>query len=60
MNTNVAWILKKHKELWAKAYKINPAIQPSGSNLNWDEYYKAVAEAQDFEKANVSIKGVQR
>lgn len=53
---NVKQILRKHAELWEKAKRLNPAFAPQGSNLSWDDYYEAVAKAEDFEKREVSLR----
>ena len=57
MKVNIAYILKKHKELWSKAQDLNPALKSSGSNYSWDDYYKAKDLARAFEKEVVEIKG---
>ena len=57
MKVNVAYILKKHKELWKKANDLNPALKEAGSNLSWSNYYKAKELARAFEKEIVEIKG---
>lgn len=48
-------LLREREKLWKRTFQLNPAIAPSGNNLSWDKYYKAVAEAKSFENRGVTL-----